>query len=558
MMAGWGVVTTILAGLLMIGFLVVIHELGHYLVAKIFGIGAPVFSIGIGPRLVGFRWKGTDWRISALPIGGYVQLEGADPFGDPDGDADVDPSTDFMKKPVWQRLLVMAAGPVANLVLPVVLFTIVLLLGEPQPDNAVGLVLPNAAAAQAGIQPGDRIVAVEGERIGVWLDVMDRLADRAGTDTRLTIERGEAVQEIVLPGSALALTEFDRLDSEPLGMFQSSYSSRVGVDDPTSPAWRAGLRTGDAIVEVDGTPVATLEALRTALEASDDHVVSVLTQEEGSVKRKEGIALAADPIWSPRAGDLLADRYGLVPVLVFVGTVTEDGAAAKAGIQANDRLWSIDGHAISDWSDLVARVGATVTSRTSDAVPRPLDLVVYRDGEQIPTTLTPTIQRDIVISEVRWRPVMGVMQYPDVYVDGAIVNKYYSLFEAIPRAVTETKLVAAHTFTSLGNLLTGELKIQESLGGPVEMFRTAAMAAREGMFTFARTMGIISFGLGVMNFLPIPVLDGGQILFYSIEGLRGRPLSHQLRERVQAIGVLALVAVMLLVTVMDVNRWLAG
>jgi regulator of sigma E protease len=553
-----GIGTTVVAGLAMIGFLVWIHELGHFLVAKLFGIGAPVFSIGIGPRLAGFRWKGTDWRISALPIGGYVQLEGADPFGDPDADGDVDPDRDFMRKPVWQRLLVMSAGPVANLVLPVVLFTVVLLFGEPQPDNRVGLVLPGAGAAEAGIRPGDRVVAVEGEPTGVWLDLMDNLANRAGHDTRLSVERDGQRLEVTLPAASLTLTDFGRIDPEPLGMFQSSYSSRIGVDDPTSPAYRAGIRTGDAIVAVDGEPVATLEALRTALAAGDDHRVSVLTQREGGVERRDDVALSLDPAWSPREGDPLADRYGLVPVLVFVGTVTADGAANRAGVRADDRLWSVDGHLISNWSDLVDRVGATVSMRTADAVPRPLELVVYREGQRVSATLTPTIQRDVVISEVRWRPVMGVTQYPDVYVDGAIVNKYYALPEAIPRALEETRLVAVHTFTSLGNLVTGELKIKESLGGPVAMFRTAGMAAKQGVFTFARTIGILSFSLGVINFLPLPVLDGGQILFYSIEGLRGRPLSHQLRERIQAIGVLFLAALMLLVTVNDVNNWLAG
>ncbi len=552
------IVTTGIAGLAMIGFLVWIHELGHYLVAKAFRIGAPVFSLGIGPRLAGFKWRGTDWRISMLPVGGYVQLEGADPFGDPDGDADVDPESDFMRKPVWQRLLVMAAGPVANLVLPILLFTTVLMLGEPQPDNHVGLVLPDGGAAAAGIQPGDRLVAVEGHRVAVWGDLMDRLAGRAGRDTRITLERGGQTLDVVLDGSGLALTEFDRIDSNPIGMYQSSYSSRIGVDDPSSPAGRAGLRTGDAIVEVDGTPIANLEALRAALAVGERHQVSVLTQQAGAVARRDGIALESDRNWAPREGDPLADRFGLIPVLAFVGTVTSDGAAAQAGILADDRLWSVDGHPIANWSDLVTRVGATVETPSAEAVPRPLQLVVYRGGEQIAVVLTPRLQRDIVISEVRWRPVMGVTQYPDVYVEGGIVKKYYSFFQAIPRALTETKLVALHTFTSLGNLLTGELKIREGLGGPVAMFRTAAMAWNDGPFAFARTIGIVSFGLGVMNFLPVPVLDGGQILFYSIEGLRGRPLSHQLRERVQAVGVLALVALMLLVTLFDIDTWLSG
>ena len=114
--------TTIFAGLFMIGLLVVVHELGHALVARFFGVEVPVFSVGMGPRLFGIKWRGTDWRVSALPVGGYVQMAGADMFGEEDVSAEVDPLRSFMNKPVWQRLIIVAAGPVFNLILPVLVF----------------------------------------------------------------------------------------------------------------------------------------------------------------------------------------------------------------------------------------------------------------------------------------------------------------------------------------------------------------------------------------------------------------------------------------------------
>lgn len=557
-MPGLGVAQAIVAGLSMIGILVLIHEAGHYLAAKMFGIAAPVFSIGVGPRIWGFHWRGTDWRLSALPFGGYVRLAGADPFGEEDPDDMVEPGADFMSKPVWQRLVVMAAGPTANLMLPIVLFAGVKMLGEPQPDNLVGRVEPGRQAEAAGFRVGDEVVAVAGEPVETWIEFLLALGDHAGKGATVAVERDGARVDLTFPPDALRLGEEGFVDLDPLGISHSPLSSRIGVDDPTSPAWRAGLRTGDAVVGVDGTPIRTWHELQRELADPGPDTLTVKRAVDGKVTELPPVTLASDPQWTPRAGDPATDPWGLVPALLFVGDVAPDGAAQAAGVRGDDRLWSVDGQIVRTWSDLVGLVGATVEQRTADATPRPLDLVVVRDGQQVALTFTPKVQREVVMADVRYRPVMGIRQYPDVFVQGEEVKKYYSIVEAVPNAVTESWLLLKATVQVFANLATGELKPQESLGGPVEIFRVAGAGAKAGAYAFARLMGSISFSLGFMNFLPIPVLDGGHILFYLIEGIRGRPLSIELRERVQAVGVLALVGVMLLVTVMDVGRWIGG
>lgn len=548
------------AGLTMIGVLVVIHEFGHFLFAKLFGIGVPVFSVGMGPRLFGLNFKGTDYRVSLLPIGGYVQMSGADPFGEEDAHSRVDPDLDFMKKPVWQRLIVMFAGPAFNLILPFIVFTAVLMLGDPQPPAVVGYVVEGSPAESVGLEVGDRVLTADGESIEVFSDLVRHLDDHATQPITLGIERDGAPRQVVLPVGSVRRTFDGLLDLEAIGIFSSFRSSRIGVDDPTSPAWVAGLRTGDLITEIDGQPVELWDTMITLLTPDRSHTVKGVRVDEATPQLREPLefVLNPDPTWSAREGDYWRGSWGLVPVINYVGRVMPDSAAAAAGMESADRLFAIDGTPVRSWSDLNGLVARSMDGRTQEQGPRTIAITVVREGELKEVVLAPRITREIVGAEIRYRPLMGVERYPSGYVPSELVQKYYSVFEAVPLAVEQGATVLQATFGVLYKLITFDLKPQEALGGPVEIFRAAGQSAEAGLFSFAKLLGTISFSLGIVNLLPVPVLDGGQILFYAIEGIRGRPLSLDLREKVQMVGVLGLAALMLMVTVMDVNRWLSG
>lgn len=543
----------LLAGLVMIGVLVVIHELGHFLFAKLFRIDVPVFSVGMGPRLFGFRWRETDYRVSALPIGGYVQMAGADPFGEEDAASGVDPDHDFMKKPVWQRLVVMFAGPAFNLVLPFIVFTIVLMAGEPQSAPVVGLVIEGSPAERIGIVEGDRIVAVDDRPVEVFSDLIRVLESEPERDHRLALARGESV---VLPGGSVGFAPNGLVDMESVGVLSSARSSRIGVDDAASPAGRAGLITGDFVTHVDGAEVRTWTDLVRALSGSE-HELTYLRVTDGE-RASATARIARDEGWSPPADDAWANAWGLVPVMVYVGRVRDGSPAMAAGIRPLDRVWAIDGTSIRSWSDLTRQIAASTEGRSEEQGPRPISVELVRGTERLTVTLTPRVTREVIRGEPQYRPIAGIERHPTAYVDGPTAQKYYAFTEAVPEAIRQGAEVFGVTMGVLGRLLTFDLKPQEALGGPVEIFRAAGAGAEAGFHSFARLLGTISFSLGIVNLLPVPVLDGGQIVFYTIEGIRGRPLPLALRERVQMVGVLALAALMLLITVMDVNRWLGG
>ncbi len=534
----------VVAGLVMLGLLVVIHEGGHMIAAKLLGIGVPVFSVGMGPRIAGIRLWGTDFRLSAIPVGGYVRMTGADPFGDAEESGEVFERQNFMARPVWQRLIVMAAGPGANLLLPIVLFSAVLMGGEPQPDASVGFVTAESPAFVAGVREGDMVRRIGGNAVLSWGDVIDELLARPGQTTKIDLERDGVAMDVTVPGSAIVTVD-GLLDGDALGIASERLSSSIGVDDPSSPAFRSGLRTADRVVSVDGVEVRDWRGLIRAI-GPGAHAVVVDRVAGAAIERIE-VKLLADA-WASARPDPWANGWGIVPLQMFVRHVVPEGAAVAAGILPNDRLWSVDGSILPDWRGLTQRIMATVDEQAEAGAPRPVRVEVVREGAIVGVQLVPTLVRELVRVEARYRPMIGVQRWDGAFVTAPEVRRYYGPWEAVVRSVQTSRRVLSDTLQLFGNLSIGNVKVDEGLGGPVEIFRHAAASAEEGIFAFARMMGMISFSLGIVNLLPVPVLDGGHILFYTLEAIRGRPLSLVVRERLQMAGVLALVALMLYVT----------
>ena len=574
---------TYLFAIVNIALLIIVHEFGHLVVAKMCGVAVPVFSIGFGRRLAGFEFRGTDYRISSVPFGGYVRMAGADPYGYfEEEDALPDPSMGFMKRPLWQRIAILLAGPAANVLFAVAIISAVLVIGDEHPIPEVGVVRPDTPAEAAGFRTGDRIEDVGGVEVETWNQAMAAIGRLSPGTTGVVVDRDGAAH-------TLAVTMPERpvdADGNPVALAFGLDNHRpvplVGIDDPDSPAGVAGIETGWLLKKVGDTDVADWVALNRALRSrgdssSVDLVLGVPDKETNEwVDRTVTVSLTD---WAPPAfaGNDEAAALGLYPAVLFVNEVAatvsdsygflsacrpappaRDSPASKGGVLPGDHLVSIDGKPLLEWADVDVGVRSTLAADAPPGEPpRTLELVVRRSGELVAFTLQPEVIADQDLTGMnRVRAIIGV-ERAGFAVIGPTKPIPYPVADALVMSVEQNVGMARMSVERIGHLIVGAAAFDDSLGGPVAMFTTGAIAAEAGLFSMAKFAAAISLSLGVVNLFPIPVLDGGQILFFVIEAIRGRPLSAAMRERVLQVAVLGMVLLMLAVTVKDLNQFIS-
>ena len=440
-----------LAFIFILGTAVVLHEFGHFIVAKLFRIRVETFSVGFGPRLFGRKWGHTDYRVSAIPLGGYVKLGGDDSNAPLEGQSatDIPPNEMFNLRPKWQRILVALAGPVMNILTALAIpFTGAMMYGVPAtPSPVVYYMQTGGAAQQAGLQQGDRIVSFNGTENPSW-----------------EIISGDA---LLSPGKPLP----------------------VIVD-----------RNG-AQVSLTITP---------------------------SIRTENG----------EQAGflDFLPD-YGGLPVIV--GDVTPGSPAEAAGLRDGDRFVSIGGEEV--------RSSAQVTEyiRSHDA--QAISIVVDRNGQ---TTQLKTDERRINNGRLGF----GVSERFPLH-DATV-------FSAFKYAYASNIQILRLTGKALGQVFTGQRSVRNTLSGPIGIYQAAQKSVErlgwDGVFGM---LGFLSLNLGIFNLLPIPVLDGGAIFLLLLEGLLGLiglSISTVVRDRIQQVGFVMVLLLMVFVITNDVVKLIGG
>lgn len=565
---------SVLYFLLLVGVLVVIHELGHFAAAKLLDVKVLRFSIGYGRPLVRVKLRETEYQIAAFPLGGYVRILGIE--GDdraererperleridrpsdrpvPRGDA----RRSFASRPLWQRLVIVFAGPAANLVLPVVIYFVFFAGHSVLPAAVIGDVMDGAAAARAGLEPGDRVLEIDRKPVRYWEEIEAAVQSSPGNELHLRVARnGKVFERYVTPLEETVRHRDGAVRRQGwVGITHAPFVPLVGVIDRNSPAAHAGLRTQDLIISVDGQPVRNWSDVQHHLGrfARRTSLVYFRGTEIPGVPQIQLLGAGFADLVPETQIDAALNRQtytGLEHAEMFVARVDADSPAARAGVRPGDLVTALDDLPVAHWIDLDQRL---------QAEPRRAFKLTWKRAsagstETMSAELT-QIWREHVddYGHTAMRLVFGARNDVDRGT-GATIPIDGRFGFAMSKAFDRTGETISRLVSEFLKILGGETP-GDALGGPLMMYRVASVSGNQGWDSFLLLLALVSINLGLINLLPIPMLDGGHLLVFLLEGVQRRPLSTRTRERVQLVGLIVVGLITVLALRNDIMRYL--
>jgi len=541
---------------LLLGGLIFVHELGHFLAAKALGVRVLKFSIGFGPKLLGLQWHGTEYLLSLLPLGGYVKMAGDDPGEELPPE---DRGRGFLEQRPWKRFAIAFAGPAANLAFPVVIYFALALAqnGSIVPGPTLGTISPGSPAERAGLRPGDRVRSVgvpDGRELPVryFSDLRVAVGPRPGERLNFTIDRGGS--RMVVPVVPAPEKDVSPLETTVRGVIGVTPAFPPALVAPALPGVAGSLEPFDLVLKAAGQPVRHMGELARILDASGCAPLELEVLRERPIDLA-GVAVSSyEPIRLPAvptcSGGLTTIQAADPSVSTFVAEVVPGSPAAKAGLMRGDRIAAVNGRPVQSFRELNQLAPEFLAGKAVT-----LDLAGGRTAELVPAEEE---YRDELTREPKRRVTLGFFPDQRGLVQGrALVAEEATLsigaVEALSNAVGHLAEVVRLTALGIARIVSGDISFK-TVGGPIMLFSIAAQAAQEGWESFLFKMALISVNLGLMNLLPIPVLDGGHIAATAVEAVTRRPLSLRAREVANLVGILLLVFLMIFVFKNDIVR----
>lgn len=540
--------SAIIPFIILLGLLIFVHEMGHFLVAKYFGVRVEVFSLGFGKKILQYKKGDTTYCISLIPLGGYVKM-----FGD-DVTASIPESEkkfSFTHKPVMQRIAVVLAGPLMNFFFAILIFLIVALMGEQVKAPVAGDIADGTYAHQMGFRSGDEILKAGGESVRSWDHLVDIMSKSHGQPLAVEIRRAHSDQISTLTATPQLVENPNILSAKSSvgdieGLVFSAKSSVVGVKH-NSIAAKAGLQTGDLIKSIAGTPVKYLREL-------DNIFVSLQGQPfDIEVERYDNIENPVAKnvkITIPKAQYASMNAIGIESSELFLAKIVPESPAEAAGLKAGDRIVQVNETVPQVWEDVLTNV----KSYKGEGV---LSLQVERQGNIEKFEITPRMTSHMTSQggeEKRF--TVGIIPWAIPAMPETKLIKYSGI-SSLARGFERTVDVSVMTVMSFVRLFQTKISPKQ-IGGVISIGQAASETFKVGISQFLQMMAVISINLFILNLLPIPVLDGGHLLFYTIEAVRGAPVSLKKMEIAQQIGLVALMSLMVFSLFNDISRVFFG
>lgn len=502
----------IIKAVFVLSLIIFVHELGHFLAARKSGIIVERFSLGFGPKLIGITRGETEYRISILPFGGYVKMSGENPQ-----EQEGKPG-EFSSAPVSHRIFVAITGPVMNFLLGIIAFYFLYLIGVEVPRSTqttkIGYVADDSRAKVAGIQAGDRLISINDSKLNKWADITRRIFTSPEKEVQLTLIRdGEKVEIAVVPKKKVkrGLGEYGEI-----GIFPRT---DVMVGEVSTDL--ADIKKGDIIKSINGQPIYYDEDLYEIADKNVGNEVELLLLRDGKeIEAKLEIDLQIE-----------------------IAGVQADTAAEEAGLEPEDKILTINDQPIRHYSEL-----EEVIKSSPDQV---IFLGIQRGDERITLSLSPRIDDESGVPIAGFSYNKGTISGIS-FTEPSDIEKY-NIILALGKGIERSFRTIAEVFGVIKDLLTRDIS-PRYLSGPVGIVSITVRVASGGIRGLLFITAFISINLGIINLLPIPIADGGQILFFLFEKVRGKPLSIKKQLIIQQVSIVLLILIFVYITRNDIVR----
>lgn len=537
--------------IVLISVLVFVHELGHYLVAKHYGIGVEIFSIGFGPILFSFKKGDTVYQLAAIPLGGFVKLAGST--------SEEEVPEEFRGKEMyktapWKRLLVLAAGPVFNIIFAICIFAAMAFKGTQVSEPIIGHTILGGVAEQSGLKPGDKILKANGKQVQSWEEFRQHIFMSPGKKVQLTFSRNGQVKELQVVPDLFTLEGYDGKEVKVgrIGIYGGFLNSYITILDQGSLAFKAGLRTGDRIVAVEYLRSGSLKTVETKfwhqLRDTEEHIFAdkpgkisfVLIRGNSKPQKIEVSSLSY--LTSPMKKGRVLKGLG-----ISLNTLIVSASKNSSALKENDVILALNGKRIKDIQDFKIEM-------YDNKKPKAL-IQVNRQGivREVEVSLMPEIRQSMHGKETIYELTNGFPMEELSPLPSKLKASRNPLV-ALADGTRATYVMTVAMVRGIWDLITGTIPAG-AVGGPMMIAKVAGDSIQVGLQKFFEVMALISINLAIVNFIPIPILDGGRMVIVTIEWIRRRPLSNAALENFYKLGFVMVMSIFFLATYNDLSRF---